>query len=201
MRTKRYATVLVVVWLIGCSQQATEKPVPEAGDGAPVVPEGVSHEVVIDANVSGGGKMTIRGDEGEQSFELKHVIAYRFEYQLAGPPTAISTWVLLTPEPINPAAIQAQLDTNQSDLMEAQPHFPEPPFLMLEIGKDGRLRQLSCYAEDYSTTWAGRAITQHGVEQQLAPKTGRVQGTVKLPPGQDDELTLDCQLDVLHFTQ
>ena len=199
MRGLRYAAMLAMLGFVGCSNQGEEPHrMPAESNRAA---SAVDPSEVIGTQSSGKASMVLYGEAGERSFELSSLIAYRVEYQLKGPPTQVSTWVTLTPEPIDPAAIHAQLDANQQDLMEATPYFPEPPFVLMEFDEDGALRQLSCYAEDFESVWVGPAIDAYGVQRKLTRNAGRIQGTVNIPKGRNQQLSLECQLDVAVFTE
>ncbi len=154
---------------------------------------------VIDAQGTVTGKITVMLSGEETTFDLKHAVAYRFEYQLAGPPTRVSTWVSLTPDKISSDDIATQLDRNQEDLMNAQPFFPDGPYIMMELDRNGGLTQVSGHALDNHFTAVSRAIAASGFQSNLVLDAGRVRGEIRLPSGSDEVLSFDGTIDVIHF--
>jgi hypothetical protein len=189
--------IAVAILCVGCSQ---------ASDGPDQIEVPKATEIPIDfspIDIDGSvtGSMTMVVSREELTFDFKHIVAYRFEYQLAGPPSQVSTWVLLTPTPIDKTDVASQLERNQADLMEARPLFPNGPYLTMEISDDGMLRQVSGNVQGDGPTWAGGAVAAYGVKQNVRIADGRVKGEIELTKANDYGFSFHCAIDVRHFSE
>jgi hypothetical protein len=184
------------IWLLHLPDDEVDDDV-NAAKPAMIAPRGP----VIDTQGTVTGKITVALSGEETTFDLKHAVAYRFECQPTGPPTRVSTWVLLTPDKISSEEIAAQLAQNQKDLIDAMPLFPDGPYITMEFDRNGGLTQVSGHALDNHFTAVSRAIATSGVQSNLALDAGRVRGEIRLPSGSDDVLSFDGKIDVIHFAE
>jgi hypothetical protein len=218
---QRNACAMAVVLLIGCSQpsdaptssqtisvtQSTEIKASQSGtSGTPEksaeTDDGNNYAAGIDSGGSVAGMMTVPFGDEDNEYELKHVVSYR----MVGDPGVqeairVSTWVLLTSDPVNLDELKEQFGEH-GDLglgVESQWTPSGVPYLIMQFDRDGKLRQLHSWAKGSSYANIGR--TDNIFEQKPEVADGRIKGKVKLATAGENLRAFECTIDVKHFTE